>query len=79
MKVIIESEDQLEFDEKRESLIKAIAGSKLDVQISKKGQKKASEPRPPYFRSQKEILEHWDDKFKDMIKEIKREVGEIIG
>lgn len=78
MKIQIESSSQEEFDQKRADLIKAIAGSKLKVKIEKKGQRLATDSREPYYNSQKEILGHWDKKFKKMISDIKADIDEII-
>jgi hypothetical protein len=78
VKVKIEG-TQDEFDQKRERLIKALAGTKYKVELNEKGQRKATDPRPAYFKAQKEMIEFWDKKFKNALDEIKREVGEIIG
>ena len=78
MKLKVESTSQEEFDQKRPELIKAIAGSKLDVEIRRKGQKKPSEAREPYYRAQKEMLTYWNGRFGEMIKELKAQVDEII-
>jgi hypothetical protein len=78
MKIHIESSSQEEFDQKREDLIKAIAGSKLKVKIEKKGQRLATDAREPYYESQKTVLNHWDKKFKKMISDIKADIDEII-
>jgi hypothetical protein len=78
MKFTVEADSQEEFDEKRPELIKALAGSKLDVEIRPKNQKKAMEPRPQFYRAQKEIFEHWDSKFEVMILDIKREIADVL-
>ena len=78
MKIAIESESQEEFDLKREEIIKAVAGSKLRVSISNKATSLATDPKKPYFKSQKEVLKHWDDKFQKMIADIKADIDEII-
>lgn len=78
MKLKVESNSQEEFDSKRPELIKAIAGSKLDVEIREKGQKKPLESREPYYRAQKEMLDYWNSKFDSMIKDLKAQINEII-
>lgn len=78
MKIKIESESQEEFDSKREDIIKAVAGSKFRVSISKKDESLATDPKEPFFDSQKEVLSHWDKKFKKMIEEIKADINEIV-
>jgi hypothetical protein len=74
----VESESQEEFDAKRPELIKAIAGSKLDVEIRRRGQKKPLESRDPHYRAQKEMLDYWNKKFNTMIEDLKAEINEII-
>jgi hypothetical protein len=78
MKIKIESESQEEFDSKREEIIKAVAGSKLRVSVSRANESLATEPKEPYFDSQKEVLNHWDAKFKSMISDIKADIDEIL-
>jgi hypothetical protein len=78
MKIKFESATQEEFDSKREEIIKAVAGSKLRVTISKADESLATEPKEPYFDSQKEVLNHWDSKFKQMIADIKADIDEIL-
>ena len=79
MKFVVESESQEEFDSKRVELIKAIAGSKLDVEIKAKGQKKPNEAREPHYKAQGEMLNYWNSRFDQMVKELKAQVDEIIG
>jgi hypothetical protein len=78
VKLQLGAKTQEEFDEKRPELIKAIAGKKYDVAIKKKGQKTSLSPRAPYFKAQEQMLRYWDQKFQAALKEIKREVLEII-
>jgi len=78
VKMQLGADSQEEFDSKRPELIKAIAGSKYEVAIKKKGQKDSISPRDPYFKSQDQMLRYWDDKFQATLKDIKREVLEII-
>ncbi|NBP16516.1 hypothetical protein EBU95_19365 [bacterium] len=77
MKIRLEG-TQEELDSKREELIKALAKDKLDVEIRAKGQKIFGQKRPPYFKAQHEILEYWDKKFQKMLKDIKKDISEII-
>ena len=78
MKFTVEANSQEEFDEKRPELIKALAGSKLDVEIRSKDQKRAMDPRPQFYRGQKEIFDHWNSKFELMIMDIKREISDVL-
>lgn len=75
MKVIIEA-TQEEFDKKRETLIKTLAGAKFE--LVSKSQVKPTTPRRGRFKAQKEMLEEYDAKFKEMLEDIKREIDEII-
>jgi hypothetical protein len=43
-----------------------------------KGQKTFGTKRPPFYKAQKEILKYWDDRFKEMIDSIKKEIAEVI-
>lgn len=70
---------QEEFDAKRPDLIKAIAGSRYDVTIRKKGERTSEDRAEPFFVAQAEMLDHWDGKFRDTLNAIKREINEIIG
>lgn len=78
MRVLIETDSQEEFDEKRPELIKALAGSSLYVEIVKSNQKQPLEPRGPFYRSEEQMLQYWDNKFKTMLNDIKKEVEEVI-
>lgn len=78
MKIKIEANSQEEFDEKRHELIKAIAGSHLEVSIRKAGQKSATETREPHYKAQREMLHFWDEKFKVMLRDLRTEIGEVI-
>ena len=79
MKFSLKAESQEEFDLKRAEIIKAIAGSKLDVEIKQKGQKKPNEAREPHYKAQGEMLNYWNSRFDQMVKELKAQVDEIIG
>ena len=79
MKVVIKAGSQEEFDSKREELIKAIAGSKLNVKITSKEDGSMEDEGVPYYASQASMLEEWDRDFANTLKEIKREIGEVIG
>jgi len=78
MKIRLESESQEEFDLKRPEIIKAIAGSKYDVELKRKGQVSQATPRQPYFKAQGQMLEHWQRRYKAAVKDIKEQVLEII-
>ena len=85
MKVTIEASSQEEFEEKREDLLKAIAGNKVDVVI--KGaktltiydhEKPAIAPRRAVYRAQNQMMDYWDMKFHAMLAALKREIAEVI-
>ena len=78
MRIRIEAASEKELDEKREELIKAIAGDKLDVITKPKGQSIAGEAREPFYKVQKEMKEYWDEKFRSTIEKIKSEVSEVL-
>ena len=77
MKINIEA-TQEEFDEKREELIKSLAGTKLIVTIRKASDSKMQQSKPPVYHAQAQMLEFWNRKYAQMIQSIKMEVGEII-
>lgn len=85
MKVSIEAESQDEFDSKREGLIKAIAGQRLDVRIVRRARSRYDDEKPamtvrkPRYRAQLEVLQHFDDIAKRHLDELKKEIGAIIG
>lgn len=85
MKVLIEAESQAEFDSKREDLIKAIAGQKLNVRIARRersrydDEKPTMTPRKPRYRAQAEVLAHFNEIAKREFEEMKREIGAILG
>ena len=66
MRVTIEAESQAEFDDKRQSLIKAIGG------------KPALEPRRAALKAQNEIMDFWDGRFKAMLDAIKGDVDALL-
>jgi hypothetical protein len=78
LKVKIEA-TQEEFDEKRSQLIKAIAGSKFEVLLKKPDESVAGEPRKPFYKAQAEMLEHWDDLYKETIEQIIKDIDEVLG
>lgn len=41
-------------------------------------EKPALEPRRPRLKAQKEMLDYWNTKWEQMIKEIKKEISEVI-
>ena len=77
MRVTIEGSPE-EVESKRAEIIKAIAKDKLDVVVKPKGQKTFGTVRPPFYNAQKEILSHWDERFKKMLGEIKEEVSKVL-
>lgn len=76
MRVHIEAESQEEFDSKRVDLIRALAGSQLEV-IEKAAIPKA--PTPSEIPAQNQMIEHWDARFRSMISKLKADIAEIIG
>lgn len=79
MKLSIAADSQQEFDEKRTEIIKAIAGSKFEVIVKAKGQNVFNTATIPYYKSQAEMLEYWDTKFRKVLSDIKNDIEEIIG
>lgn len=78
MKIRIDSDSQEEFDEKRPELIKAIAGKKYEVEIRRKDQVTMGTPRKPFFKAQDQMLDYWNRRYKQTVKDIKEQVLEII-
>jgi hypothetical protein len=76
LKVIIEA-TQEEFDSKRESLVKALSGAKFE--LVNKFEVNFRTPRRGRFKAQKEMLNYYDLKFKELLKEIKEDINAIIG
>jgi len=68
MKVQILADSQEEFDAKRSVLVRALSRSGNIP----------TEARKPHFKAQGEVNQMWDEKFKQMLEEIKREIDEII-
>ncbi len=77
MKINIEA-TQEEIDLKRPELIKALAGKKFKVSIRPVNEKLANEARKPVYQAQKEMLGFYDEKFKQMLEGIKRDIDELI-
>jgi len=74
VKIRIEA-TQEEFDLKRDDLIKALSKkprSRYDQQRS------VTEPRKPYYKAQEELLEFHNTRFREMLEELKKEIGEVI-
>jgi hypothetical protein len=78
VKVLFESTSQEEFDEKRVDLIKAIAGSRLKATVRNAKESRPLEAKKPVYQAQKEMLDDLDANFFRMLKEIKREINEVI-
>jgi hypothetical protein len=76
LKVIIEA-TQDEFDAKRESLVKALSGAKFEM--VNKSEVTFRTPRRGRFKAQEEMLNYYDLKFKELLKEIKEDIDAIIG
>jgi len=85
MKIHIEAESQEEFDNKREALLKALAGKNFKIEPLKDHptiydlEKPALSPRKAIFRAQNEMMGHWDKKYKAMVNNIKKEISEVLG
>ncbi len=76
MKIRIDAESQQELDEKRPELIKAIAGKDYSVEIFK-GRHPIS-PRNSPVKAQNEMIKYWDDKWAETIREMKKEIEEVL-
>lgn len=77
MKVKIEA-TQDEIDQKRPELIKALAGNKFKVSVRRADESIAGEPREPYYKAQKEMLEYWDELYEKTIKDIIKDIDEVL-
>jgi hypothetical protein len=75
VKVVVEVDSQEEFDEKRPFLIKALAGTKMDLSFKSK----ALAPKTPTGKFQAEVFEYWNKKFDGMLKELKEDINAILG
>jgi len=73
MKVRINADSQDEFDSKRDELIKAIAGSRYDVDLEKSYKAKDSP-----IKAQNEMVNYWGSQFEKMIRELKKDIEKII-
>jgi hypothetical protein len=81
LKVKIETVSQEEFDSKRESLLKSLAGDKFDI-VRKatvyKLQKPAIEERAGYYKAQDEMQEHLNNVWKREMAEMKKEIEKVL-
>lgn len=75
MRVIIEAESQEEFDSKREELIKALSGKKLEVSVRTKVDQHKIEMDDLAMR---EAYNMWLNDFNSMIKNIKKDIKEYL-
>ena len=73
MKVQIDAESQDEFESKRDDLIKALSGSRYDIDLEKSYKAKDS-PIP----AQNQMVNYWGKQFEKMIDELKRDIEKII-
>ena len=64
MKIAIESESQVEFEDKLDELVKSL-----------KGEPKI---RRSIYKAQNEMVDHWDDEFKKMINGLKNDISKIL-
>ncbi len=71
MKIHVEADSQEEFDLKRPDLVKALAGSKHEV-VFKPSPKRSELP------AQNQMVEYWDKKLNAMIKNLKKEIEEVL-
>ena len=78
MRVKIEADSQEEYELKKAALLEKIAGPAYEVRLKKKGQSLVNEPRPAHYQAQKEMLEYWNARFREVIEEIKDEVSNAI-
>jgi hypothetical protein len=70
LKVRIEG-TQEELEEKRFTLVKAMAGKQYDVSLS-------PVYKPPFYVAQKEMMDYWNDKYDEMLQNIMKEIDEVI-
>ena len=71
MKIEIFAKSQEEFDEKREELLVKIAGDKYDIAVKKP-------IRRSKLEAQNEMMDYFDNKFIEMIKNIKNDVKQVL-
>jgi hypothetical protein len=77
LKIKIEA-TQDEIDQKRPELIKALAGNKFKVSVRKANESIAGEPREPYYKAQKEMLEYWDGLYQRTVEDIIKDIDEVL-
>jgi hypothetical protein len=77
LKIKIEA-TQEEIDQKRPELIKALAGNKFKVSVRKANESIAGEPREPYYKAQKEMLEYWDELYQRTVEDIIKDIDEVL-
>jgi hypothetical protein len=77
LKIKIEA-TQDEIDQKRPELIKALAGNKFKVSVRKANESTAGEPREPYYKAQKEMLEYWDELYQRTVEDIIKDIDEVL-
>ena len=62
-----------EIDAKREKLLKHFAGD--DYEIIEKSSKRI---RKPFYLAHKQMLDHWDERYGQMLKEMKKEIADVL-
>lgn len=70
MKVRIEA-TQEELEEKRFTLVKAMAGDKYKVSLSPIA-------KAPFYTAQQEMLDYWNTRYDETIEAILREIDEVL-
>lgn len=77
MKISIEA-TQFEMDKKRPELLKALAGTKFKVHISKADEKRPGEAREPVYQAQGQMLSKYDQMFKKLLEDIKKDINGVL-
>lgn len=67
MRVIIEAESADEFEMKKARLVKKLSPPK------------AIAPRKPVLQAQEDIVNHWNEEFRQMLEQIKEEISDELG
>lgn len=75
MKIDIHCESQEEFDDKREELLKRLAGEKFD--IIQKGLTPVPLRRSK-IKAQNEMMDYWDGEFQKVLELIKEDIKKIV-
>jgi len=77
MKVKVSADSQEEFNKKRKDLLKAFCSDTHEV-IEKAG-KIPTAPKKNFYLAHTHMQDHWDERFRQTLTDIKKEISEVIG